>query len=74
MKPSITSFLFKGLIASILFFQQTQILAQAPRDIPSDYTPTDWSSWVTWVIYIVIPALILVYFIFRKKPPHQEEQ
>ncbi|MEZ4935007.1 MAG: hypothetical protein R2788_23110 [Saprospiraceae bacterium] len=74
MKSSIFSSSFKGLIITALFFCQVQILAQAPQDIPSDYTPTDWSTWGTWVIYIIIPVLLLLYFIFRKKPPYKGQE
>lgn len=55
-----------------LFFSASS--AQVPQNIPTENTPTDWSSWPNILLFVVLPvAIVLYYLFFRRKPRGPEE-
>ena len=88
MKPNFTkkSHRFIGqalrwLILTIVFlFSLSAARAQIPEGVPhpDDNTPIDFSSWPDIIIYIILPAVLVIGYIFlvnyRRRKRREEER
>jgi len=55
--------LCKMSLFSILCLLSTTLIAQVPRDIPSDTGPLTIDSTFDIILYIVLPVIVLIFFI-----------
>ena len=78
--PSISSFQ-KQIFLLLSFFYtlfSPVVIGQVPQGIPKDNGPIDFSSTANIVIYIVLPVIVLVVFVFwrisiRKKRKEEDK-
>jgi len=74
MKFSTVLFLLKGIIIIFLCFSPILFYAQVPQGIPNENTPTDWSSWSSRIMYIILQVLLILFVVFRKKLVGKKER
>lgn len=61
-------------LINFLFYFPFVLLAQVPQDIPVDSKPVDFNNPWNYIVYIVIPILLLIFYIWwRKNRPGKNE-
>ena len=83
-KPNRIFIMKNHLINQINFLKMTlfttfcllssQILAQVPRDIPSDTGPLTIDSTFDIILYIVLPVIVLIFFIVYLMTKNKRER
>ncbi len=80
MKPLAISYFQKLTFLVVSFFYtlfSPSVIGQVPQGIPKDNGPIDFSSTSNIVVYIVLPILVVLIFVFWRmatKKKRQEEE
>lgn len=80
MKPLVISSFQKLTFLVVSFFYtlfSPSVIGQVPQGIPKDNGPIDFSSTSNIVVYIVLPILVVLIFVFWRmatKKKRQEEE
>jgi len=56
-----------GAVMAAFFLLIENAGAQAPQNLPNENYVIDWSSWTDIVLFVILPVILVILFIFRKK-------